>query len=199
MDIWNQENCEVWHTALKSYPQVIAAQGSERLVELDSWYMEKLPSLIAGRSKPYVTLEELRDVTSWKMARGVWRERNRLLVSGNPPDRVIEASRKAFTQVPDLRGPIATLSELAGVGPATASAVMAAYAPESYPFFDELVAAQIPDLGPVTFTAKYYLAYAEALRERTARLNAACPDTEWTPQDVSQALWANSGGKINSK
>src|SRR5207248_8339102 len=131
---------------------------------------------------------ELRDVTSWKMARGVWRERNRLLVSSNPPERVIEASRKAFAGSPDLRAPIAALSELAGVGPATASAVMAAYAPQSYPFFDELVAGQIPGLGPVAFTAKYYAAYAEKLRERAARLSKLC-GYAWTAQDVAQALW----------
>src|SRR5438067_1982775 len=183
-DIWEQRECQQWHDMLHAYPEVIAAQGSERLPRLDQWYREVLPPMLAARPEPYIVLQELQDIADWKMTRGVWRERNRQLISSNAPARVKEASRKAFTETPDLRKPINTLSELAGVGPATASAVMAAYAPQSYPFFDELVAQQIPGLGPVIFTAKYYIAYAEALRNRAAELNAACAHHTWTPQDV---------------
>src|SRR5438105_14053433 len=121
------------------------------------------------------------------MTRGVWRERNRQLVRSNEPEQVEALSRKAYSEVPDLRKPISALSTLAGVGPATASAVMAAYAPQVYPFFDELVAAQIPGLGPITFTARYYAAYAEELRERAAGLTKLCRH-EWTAEDVAEAL-----------
>lgn len=195
MNIWNEQDCAHWHTALDSYPQVITAQGSERLARLDGWYSYELPALLAARHEPYVTLEELERITAWKMLRGVWRERNRLLVKSNPSEQVMSLSRKAFAEVPDPRKPISTLSALAGVGPATASAVMAAYAPQVYPFFDELVSAQIPGLGPVDFSAKYYVAYAEKLRERAEQLSAACAHHPWNVQDVAQALWANSGGK----
>jgi hypothetical protein len=75
---------------------------------------------------------------------------------------------------------------------------LAAYAPHLYPFFDELVAAFIPGLGPVAFTLPYYLKYASALRERADLLNARCSDAaattgapqRWTAHDVAQALWA---------
>ena len=67
---------------------------------------------------------------------------------------------------------------------------MAAYAPEVYPFFDEVVAEQIPTLDKVDFTTKYYLAYAEAIRERAAELTATCPHNPWTPHAVDQALWS---------
>jgi hypothetical protein len=195
-NLWNNSECATWHTALDGYPSVIAAQGSERLTRLDRWYLEELPALIKARSEPFITLDELKEVTSWKMARGVWRERNRWLVSGNAPEAVEAASRQAFAAAPDPRKPISTLSTLAGVGPATASAVMAAHAPETYPFFDELVAAQIPGLGPIDFTLKYYVAYAQALRERAIQLTSACPHRPWTPHDLAQALWAASGGKV---
>jgi hypothetical protein len=108
---------------------------------------------------------------------------------------VKQTSREAFAAVPDPRKPVDILSTLAGVGPATSSAVLACYAPTMYPFFDELVAAQIPGLGKVAFTATYYQRYAAALRERVARLNAQCKHREWTAHDVSQALWTASGGK----
>jgi hypothetical protein len=174
---------------------VIEAQGSDRLAGVDAWYRDTLPGLIASREEPFVTVEELEEVAVWKMTRGTWRERNRQLIKGNSPQAVEEASRKAFADVPDLRKPVNTLSALAGVGPATASAVLAAFAPGVYPFFDDLVAVQIEKLGPVAFTVKYYLDYARALQERAAQLSKTCAHREWTPQDVAQAMWAASGGK----
>lgn len=197
--IWGQEDCQQWHDILHAYPEVIMAQGSERLSRLDTWYREAFPQTLSGRPEPYILLQELQDVADWKMTRGVWRERNRQLISSNTPERVREVSHKAFAQVPDLSKPVSTVSELAGVGPATASAVMAAYAPQLYPFFDELVAEQIPNLGPVVFTAKYYSAYANALRQQATELNSHCSHQTWTAQDIAQAMWAASGGKARSR
>jgi len=66
---------------------------------------------------------------------------------------------------------------------------------EAYPFFDELVAAQVPGLGPVAFTPAYYQRYAAQLRARALELGHDCPEPAWTAQDLSQALSAASGGK----
>ena len=193
--LWASESCGAWSAALDRYPAVIAGQGVNGLVELDTWYREALPGILAARTPPWLTHDELVEVTRWKMKRGVWRERNRQLVAGNNPALVEATSRDAFAAVPDPRAPIAILCALAGVGPATASAALAAHTPGVYPFFDELVAVAIPGLGPVAFTPAYYARYAERLRERAAALAAACPDAGWTAQAVSQALWAASGGK----
>src|SRR5436305_4943832 len=126
--MWEQDNCDAWQEALDSYSGVIAAQGNERLTRLDGWYSYEMPALLASRHEPYVTLEELERITAWKMTRGVWRERNRQLVRSNDPDEVMRLSRRAFAEAPDPRKPVSALSALAGVGPATASAVMAGYA-----------------------------------------------------------------------
>ena len=193
--IWDEEDCRVWHDMLARYPEVVARYGGDRLAALDKWYREELPRILASREEPYVTLDELDEVASWKMTRGVWRERNRQLIKGNNPEMVDKLSREAFKQLPDIRKPINTLAELSGVGPATASAVLAAYAPQFYPFFDEVVAAGVPGLGPTAFTTKYYVAYAGALAERTARLNAVCADRVWTPHEVGLVIWAFYGGE----
>jgi hypothetical protein len=137
-----------------------------------------------------VTLPELVRLTEWKMARGVWRAPNLILVRGNDPALVAETSAAALTKVPHPTAPIAALAKLAGVGPATASAVAAAAAPTVYPFFDELVAAQVPTLGKVAWTLGYYGRYAEALRGRAEALGEG-----WTPVMVERALWARVGGK----
>jgi hypothetical protein len=71
--------------------------------------------------------------------------------------------------------------------------VVAAAAPDFYPFFDELVAAQLPELGKVAWTLGYYARYAEALRARARELGG-----DWTPVKLERALWALAGGKAGA-
>jgi hypothetical protein len=203
--VWQENDCTQWQDRLHNYDKAIAAQGKEKLIDLDRWYREKLLASILERVPPYIQHDELQSIAAWKMRRGSWREHNRQLIAAIPPENVEDVSREAFAAIPDPRKPVAILSTLPGVGPATASAALAAYAPHLYPFFDELVAAFIPGLGPVAFTMPYYLKYASALRERAAQLNATCSGVasttetlhKWTPHDVAQALWA-LGSSLNS-
>jgi hypothetical protein len=189
-DLWSSTSLERWKEALGGYEEVVARQGVARLAELDRWYRTELPDAIANRKPNHVTGGELVKLAEWKMARGVWRARNLELVRGNPSSLVVETSARALAQRPHPTAPIAELAELAGVGPATASAVAAAAEPSLYPFFDELVAAQIPGLGTVAWTLSYYARYANAIRARADRLAHG-----WTPVMVERALWSNAGGK----
>lgn len=176
--------------SLDQYTVVVERQSSSRLPELDRWYREELPGLIAGRDRPHITLPELVRLTEWKMARGVWRAPNLVRVRGNDPEVVKATSTAALAEIPDPRGPVARLAELDGVGPATASAAVAAAAPHLYPFFDELVAAQLPEMGPMRWDVGSYLRYAEAVRKAARELGGA-----WTPVRLERALWAHVGGK----
>ena len=188
--LWSDDSPAHWRRALERYPDVVSRQGVGRLAELDAWYRDELPGALAHRRPPHATHAELVRLTEWKMARGVWRAPNLVLVRGNEPAEVERASREAIALAPDPRKPIARLAELHGVGPATASALMAAARPDVYPFFDELVAAQVPGLGKLGWTLPFYARYAVALRERAASLGG-----EWTAADVERALWAHAGGK----
>lgn len=192
--LWATDDCAAWAAALGGYDRAIATRQVSRLPDLDQWYRDQLPSALATRDPAYMTRDELVKVTEWKMKRGVWRARNLALVRGNDPDEVRRLSAEALALLPEPRKPVAILTRLAGVGPATASAVLAAIHPGVYPFFDEDVARQVPGLGPVAFTLPYYLRYAEQLRDRASRLAAACPDAGWTAHAVSQALWVTAGG-----
>ena len=180
--------------SLERYDDVVAAQGVARLPELDRWYQDELPAAIAARRPAHVTHAELVKLTEWKMARGVWRAPNLVLVRGNDAPLVEKTSAEALTKAPHPTAPIRTLATLAGVGPATASAVAAACAPDVYPFFDELVAAQLPELGKVAWTLGYYAKYAAALRERAAAMG-----DDWTPAALERALWALAGGKAGAR
>jgi hypothetical protein len=192
--LWTSDAPDEWDAALARYREVVDAQGVKPLAELDRWYRDELPGLIAARRSPHVTHAELVRLTEWKMARGVWRARNLLLVKGNDSAEVERTSTAALAKIPHPSEPIAILAKLAGVGPATASAVASAAAPDVYPFFDELVAAQVPGMGQVTFTPREYARYAQALRDRAARLGPP-----WTATRVERALWAHVGGKAGTR
>lgn len=192
--LWSSHSPDAWRAALDGYAAVIQRQDVARLPELDRWYRDDFPAALAARPAPHVAHDELVRVTEWKMARGIFRPRNLVLVRGNAPALVQRTSTAALAAIPDPKRPIALLAELAGVGPATASAIAAAAAPDVYPFLDELVAAQVPGLGTVAFTPAYYAKYAAALRERAGELGPG-----WTPARVEQALWAHAGGKAGTR
>jgi hypothetical protein len=190
--LWMSDRDERWFDALAGYDAAIAAVPSGRLVEHDTWYRTVLPSLIASRSPGHVLHDDMVRITEWKMARGVWRAPNLVLVRSNTPDEVVNASRLAAEQIPHPTKPVTALVALKGVGAATASALLAVMAPTVYPFFDENVAAQVPQLGPVAWTNGYYAKYANALRERSAQLSARF-GSAFTPVMVERALWATRG------
>ena len=191
--LWLNPSPAVWHRALDSYYGIVERQGVARLPDLDVWYREELPAAIGKRRPRYATHAELVKLTEWKMARGVWRAPNLVLVKGNDAEQVKKTTAAALAAAPHPTAPVAALAKLDGVGPATASALAAAAEPTMYPFFDELVAAQVPTLGPVKWTLGYYAKYAEALRERARKLGG-----EWTPALAERALWAAVGGKAGN-
>lgn len=193
VNLWHESGVARWQSALARYDQVIAAQGVPALTSRDAWYRGELPEVLHGRNPSFVTHAELVRLTEWKMARGVWRARNLVLVRGNAPDNVKAVTQDALSLVPHPTKPIAGIAKLGGVGPATASAVLSAYTPRDYPFLDELVAAQVPELGAPAFTLKYYERYAAALRERAGALGGS-----FTCTDVERALWAHVGGKAGA-
>jgi hypothetical protein len=193
INLWVSTNLEDWERALDRYDATIARQKPARLPELEAWYRRELPFAIRARDEPHITHDELVRLTEWKMARGIWRAPNLILVRGNTPGQVVQVTRDAFAQAPHPTQPIATVATLAGVGPATASAAIAAYRSDLYPFFDELVAAQVPSMGKVEWTMGYYARYATALRERATALGG-----HWTPAMAEQALWSHVGGKVGA-
>ena len=187
-DLFGSDDPAAYRAALARYPDVVAAQGVPRLVELDTFHREVLPARLSERAPVYATLDDLVASVEWKMKRGEWRARNLMLVKSNAATQVEQTTERAFASIPHPRRPVDTIAELAGVGPATASALLCAVRPDLYPFFDDLVARQIPGLGAVKYTGPYYAKYAEALHDKAAALGL-------TAHDVAQALWAHCGGK----
>ncbi|XP_038592258.1 uncharacterized protein zgc:112496 [Micropterus salmoides] len=161
-----------------------------KLLDLDKWYQEELPTLISSRPDKHVTLSELVKLMEWKLTRGKFRPRLQQLVASNSEDTVEKCSRKAFSLLPDVQAAIAELSTMKGVGPATASAVLAAGAPEQTAFMSDEAMESVPGLKPIQYTAKHYALYLGKMVEWTQKLNKVDPQQDWTPHRLELCLWA---------
>ncbi|KAG7507728.1 hypothetical protein JOB18_042707 [Solea senegalensis] len=188
------EEPAAWRRVYEKYWEVVEAKSKAKkpgkLLNLEKWYHEELPALISGRSDKHVNLSELVKLMEWKLTRGKFRPRLQQLVASNGEETVEECSRKAFSLLPDVQAAIAELSSLKGVGPATASAVLAAGAPAQTAFMSDEAMESIPGLKPIQYTAKHYALFLDKMVERTKKLNKVDPQQDWTPHRLELCLWA---------
>ncbi|BGP17624.1 hypothetical protein JCM10213_001275 [Rhodosporidiobolus nylandii] len=172
-----------------------ASKSSKDLVELDAWYRGDLRQLVADRrkanedSKAQLTREELGRLMEWKLARGKFRPRLQDLVLSNPPSLVSSTSSIASCTAP--ADALSQLSSLKGVGPATASAVLALWHPETEPFMSDEALENCDEYGEgkdgkgkKEYTVKAWRGYREKMQERKEKEG-------WeSVEDLEKALWS---------
>jgi len=190
----NFECCEVglWKEALSSYSSRIESLNKPNLLSLDDFYRNQLPPVLHQRNpNPYITTAELSKLMQWKLTRGKWRPRLLDFVSSLDEAAVNSASSKAFQSLPDVSKAVSELTVLKGVGPATASAVLAAYAPDLAPFMsDEAMEAALGNSKD--YSLKQYLLFADKLQTKAKELSSECDS--FSPSDVERALWSSAIG-----
>jgi len=164
---------------------------AEVLLRLDKWYQNELPKKIKSRGKEgHLTHEELVQLIKWKLARGKFRPRLKDLIQMNTPRVVMQETKKAFRAIDkrkDIEAAVSALSNLKGVGPAMASAVLSAMAPELAPFMADECLLSMPEVEGIDYTMKEYMKLVEKTNECVDRLNAQGGD--WTPHKVEMAIW----------
>lgn len=110
----------------------------------------------------------------------------------NTPRVVMQETKKAFRNLfkkKDIESAVAALSNLKGVGPAMASAVLAAGAPEVAPFMADECLLSMPDIEGIDYTMKEYIKLVEKTKECVERLNSQ--GGTWTPHTVELAIWTH--------
>ncbi|XP_029433319.1 uncharacterized protein LOC115076237 [Rhinatrema bivittatum] len=189
--LYTCEDPAVWKAVFDVYWDVIKAKGEKqkKLPALDKWYQEELPAMIMRRQEKYLTRDELVKLMDWKLTRGKFRPRLQQMVAMNSSEMVESCTRRAFKLLPDVEAAITELSQLKAIGPATASAVLAAGAPAEVAFMaDEAV--ESANLNPVQYTLKHYILYLNKIRSCVGKLNKADTGAGWTPHRVEMCLWA---------
>ncbi|KAG0080562.1 hypothetical protein BGZ93_007645 [Podila epicladia] len=192
--LFNSDSVEEWDAVLDKYSIAldhhVASKKDDTLAELDEWYQNTLPTILATRKPQSIDSSELCNLMSWKLKRGKFRPNLAKLAASNTDSAVKTASQKAFTLITSssLKAALAEMSSLKGVGPATASAILCAAAPEKVPFMADETMASVPGLGPIAYTAGYYLKFAEKVIDKAAALKCKGAKTS-SPHLVEKALW----------
>lgn len=189
---FNCSDTQIWKDALSSYASRILSLPKPSLPSLDDFYRTELPSLLHSRlPEPYLTKSELHSLMQWKLTRGKFRPRLLGFVASLDEELVKTASQKAFLSLPDLSKAVSELTVLNGVGPATASAVLAAFEPAVAPFMSD--EAMVAVLGnSKDYSLKQYLELASKLKEKAQELSSE--DEIFTASDVERALWSSAIG-----
>ncbi|BAT82558.1 uncharacterized protein HKW66_Vig0223210 [Vigna angularis] len=191
---------KVWKEALSAYQSRIQTlsltKNKPNLISLDEFYCNQLPSILRQRNpNPFLTTSELSSLMQWKLTRGKWRPRLLDFVSSLDDAVVKSASEKAFQSLPDVSEAVAELTVLKGVGPATASAVLAAFSPHLTPFMsDEAMEAALGNSKD--YSLKQYLKFVDKLQMKAKELSSE--SDSFTPSDVERALWSYAVGKSSS-
>ncbi|GME26850.1 hypothetical protein GTA08_BOTSDO01049 [Neofusicoccum parvum] len=133
--------------ALRRYDALVPAA----LKPLDAQRYDAIPAALAARrsdaSSPSafsLTHAEVLDLVTWKLKHGTFRPTLLALVRGNPAELVQSTTAAAFALLDrgggdDAAKALKTLVVLRGVGPATASLLLAVAEPAGTPFFSDEV------------------------------------------------------------
>lgn len=140
---------------------------------------------------PYLNKEDLLKLFNWKITRGKFRPLINQ-VKKNDENPVQEHTRQAFQFVDkhpsNIKGAIEAMSkDLKGIGPATASAILAAHRPDLFPFYaDEPVLAFLGSkpAGGIPYTVSAYVKFQDAMVKKAQLLGGGI-----TAEDVARALW----------
>jgi len=115
------------------------------LTALETARLRTIPAAVAARRSSsagaHITAAELATLVAWKLGRGRWRPNLAAKTARNGSAEVASASGRAFALAGrgERRRALAALMALRGVGPATASLLLAEADPVAWPFFaDEL-------------------------------------------------------------
>lgn len=185
----NSKDVGTWKSYVNLYDKVFAAfcdkKSKSKLKALDKWFKEELGKSIRQRDPHHMLRDELIKLMEWKLTRGKFRPRLKQMVAENKEEEVAEITKGAFQCIGNMKQAIEKLCKLRAVGPATASAILTAYDPESYAFMaDEAVSAILP--GKIEYTLKYYLKYMDEVLKTSKSLSEKDP---MTPHQVELALW----------
>lgn len=206
---------EGYPTALRYKASVSsrAPQGGETLAELDEWY-QALPHLASlnDLASSIHDKPSLVRLMRWKLAREKHRPMLLSLIASNPPAVCTEVLRRAAERLLShhtlslsssssfpasellnaVQATMKILAELRGVGPATASAIVAAWVPHGIFQSDELALNLLGTHTKIEYTWPFYKRfYADAVQclQRVSSAEEHSSAAVQTGRDLERVAW----------
>ncbi|KZO92466.1 hypothetical protein CALVIDRAFT_540926 [Calocera viscosa TUFC12733] len=181
-----------------------ATSISDDLKLLHSRVRISLPTDIRARSPAYLTLAELTEILSYKLAIGVNRPFLKGMLKKNSDASVRAVSTRAFavagldgvdTRWEDLKSALDIIFELTGVGPALGTLVFSLLYPKGVPFFSDETAVELlkPTGGRhgLKYSVKEYKLMWDELGALVEKINARGEEGSGRVGrgDVERAIW----------
>ncbi|KAF2794684.1 hypothetical protein K505DRAFT_349155 [Melanomma pulvis-pyrius CBS 109.77] len=160
-----------------------------KLVDLDTLRYVTVPTKLAERKKDgdaFLEKAEVEGLVEWKLKHGTFRPKLLQLVQSNPSPLIHDTTRSAFASL-DPTSPLPALksmTSLKGIGPATASLLLAVFDPEAVPFFsDELLRWVTWEEGggwkrKIKYDVKEYAVLVQGVGKLRERLGVKAVDVE---------------------
>ena len=180
---------QVWAQTEAQYRDMLQAKGGDALLSLDDFCEALGKRLQSSKITGGLTKEELLQVVEWKFAKGKARPALRKHLQANSEAQVEQKTREGLeiasgTEESAEKAAIEVISELRGVGPATASAILSLYCPDRFAFMDDEVIECLYDKKR-DYRLSTYLSVNAKCQQLAATLG-------WTPRRVGKALWTAS-------
>lgn len=201
-----------WSAALKSYKEALglvasAKNNPAKLLSLDSWYLDGQTDIPKCKAMPYSTSkEELCKIVEWKLSRGTFRPGLLQKAESNSKKAVESACREAESilqaaQNSALEEVLGKATQavrvldknLSGVGPATATAVLARQFPWAVAFMSDdamLASGLFNAAAAIKYDIKTFASFNKLMQEKASSLNQKLGKSAWTGDAVARALWA---------
>ena len=187
----------VWQRVLGEFDEVVASTSSKgaSLVPLERWWLSVAPSMDSTFGR-----DELIQLIKWKGQRGKFRPAL-VRYAADMDDRALRSAVQAalshlrqdtstYLDVDTVEKALAPLLELRGVGPATGSAILAAF-DDRIPFMADSLLEALHD-GVRKYTKASYLDMFHQLQQ-VQRSVAASSDGAWCSlRDMERAVFVDS-------
>ena len=180
-----------WTSFLDRYDEAIAAVSKRKklkpnqLVEYDRWIRNEFPQQFTDGSATALCPSDLERIMQWKLWRGKDRPMLMSLIKQNSQStvRAVTGSSIDLATQSRWRDAVVKMSELRGIGPATASAILSHLHPEGIVFMaDEVIEATTGKKRE--YTMKAYDAVIASIVTKKKKLGSM-----WTPEKIGRALW----------
>lgn len=190
--VWEQVEAQADDTVISQIPGL--SKWNAICTKLQNQFASSSPS----KTKDFISKQELMDIVEWKFSVGKKRGALYKLLRSNSDEEVKSCSQKAieiagsipstkmlFSEIEQaIETSINHLTQLKGVGPATASAVLVLVRPDIFCYmYDEAIDCFLPKR---TYTLPIYM---EVCKQCHALSKTLGGDGEWSPSRVGRVLW----------
>ncbi|PTB68301.1 hypothetical protein BBK36DRAFT_1167554 [Trichoderma citrinoviride] len=204
---------EQFASCLSQYPAVVEAisrskgakDGQRTLSELDQYrYVEAVETFGLKKQKREMQLDDVKTLVEWKLRHGKFRPTLMSLVSSNPPAssaQTIQFAVKFYAGSKDAGSAVRMLSELKGVGPATASLLLSVHDADNVLFFSDEAYYWLCCGGKkeaIKYTPKEYLALRTEADVLMKRLGVSAVDVEKVAYVLMKQPETTKGSKADA-